>query len=89
MEFDMGHIAKLAKLRIPDDKLKSFTEEMRDIVKMVENLPPMESVDALLDPADTMVLRADTVRPSTPREDILLNAPKTAEGCFLVPKTVD
>ena len=89
MEIDVRHIAKLSKLEIPNDKLEAFTKELTALVGMVENLPELTSADALLDVEDTMPLRADETRPSYPREAILQNAPKQANGCFVVPKTVD
>ena len=35
------------------------------------------------------VLRADEVRPSIPQEAALANAPKQANGLFIVPKIVE
>ncbi len=89
MEIDVRHVAKLAKLKIPEDKLESFSAEMAARVKEVEKLPEITDATALLDPQDMMCLREDVVLPSMPREDILQNAPQAAAGCFLVPKTVD
>ena len=89
VEIDVQHVAKLAKLSIEEEKVGRFTEEMQGILNMVENLPPITGAGALLDPENVMELRADEVVPSFPREQILKNAPKTAEGCFAVPKTVE
>lgn len=89
MDIDVRHIAKLAYLTIPEEKVAEFTEDMSLIMKMVENLPALESSGALLNPDDIMELRKDEIVPSYPREEILQNAPETAAGCFLVPKTVD
>lgn len=89
MEIDVRHVATLARLKIDENKVDAFTKEMTDILKMVENLPPLESKGALLDPENTMCLRADIVEESYPREEILRNAPKQADGCFLVPQTVE
>ena len=89
MTLDVKHIAQLAKLDIPDEKLEKLTEEMSAIVQMVEKLPPLESTDTLLDEDDTMILRPDMARPSLPREAILHNAPEVADGCFVAPKTLE
>lgn len=89
MDIDVQHVAELSKLRIPEDKLEMFTQEMTAIVKMMEELPPLQSAEALLDTENVMVLRDDVVQPSLPREEILENAPETAAGCFLVPRTVE
>ena len=39
MNIDIKHIAKLARLRIDDEELKKFENDMQGIVDMVENLP--------------------------------------------------
>ena len=89
MEIDIKHIAKLAKLSIPDDKVDKFQKEMSGIIDMVEQLPDISLDGALLDPEDTMELREDEVKPSSPRDEMLANAPRTAAGCLLIPKVVD
>jgi aspartyl-tRNA(Asn)/glutamyl-tRNA(Gln) amidotransferase subunit C len=35
------------------------------------------------------ITRADEIRPSLPHEDVLRNAPKQANGLFIVPKVVE
>ena len=89
MEIDIKHIAKLAKLSIPDDKVDKFQKEMSGIIDMVEQLPDISLDGALLDPEDTMELSEDEVKPSSPRDEMLANAPRTAAGCLLIPKVVD
>ena len=89
MEIDIKHIAKLAKLSIPDDKVDKFQKEMSGIIDMVEQLPDISLDGALLDPEDTMELREDEVKPSSPRDEMLANAPRTSAGCLLIPKVVD
>ncbi|MCI6639617.1 MAG: Asp-tRNA(Asn)/Glu-tRNA(Gln) amidotransferase subunit GatC [Pygmaiobacter massiliensis] len=89
MEIDVRHIAKLAKLQIPEDKMAQFERELSDIVGMVEKLPALTGDGALLDETNTMQLREDVVKPSFPREEMLKNAPQSAAGCFVVPKTVE
>jgi aspartyl/glutamyl-tRNA(Asn/Gln) amidotransferase, C subunit len=85
---DVKKIAKTARLRLPEDKVEKFEKELRDIVKMVENLPPLES-GLLLDENNTMDLRPDVVEPSLPLEELLENAPETAAGCFRMPRITD
>lgn len=89
MDIDVRHIAKLARLRIEEDNVEKISQDMEAILSMVENLPPLEDGGALLEPDNQMELRPDVATPSFPREEILKNAPQTAEGCFLVPRTVE
>ena len=85
---DVKEVAKIARLRLPDDKVEKFEKELQDIVKMVENLPPLQVGD-LLDETNIMELRADVVEPSLSLEDLLMNAPETAVGCFKMPRITD
>ena len=86
---DVKRVAKLARLRIPEEKVAKMEADMNDILRMVENLPDLSSADALIDVNNTMELREDVIVPSYPREDILKNAPKAVAGCIVVPKAVD
>ena len=89
MEINIKRLAKLAKLSIPEDKVEEFSRKMQDIIRMVENLPELDTEGSLVDPTDTMELRKDEVQPSFPRDEMLQNAPYTAAGCILIPKVVD
>ncbi|MEG1782895.1 MAG: Asp-tRNA(Asn)/Glu-tRNA(Gln) amidotransferase subunit GatC [Oscillospiraceae bacterium] len=89
MEIDIKHIAKLARLSIPEEKVAKFQHEMEGIIEMVENLPELPAGGALVDESNTMELRKDEVVPSYSREEILRNAPNTAAGCILIPRVVD
>jgi aspartyl-tRNA(Asn)/glutamyl-tRNA(Gln) amidotransferase subunit C len=86
---DVKRVAKLARLRIPEEKVAKMEADMNDILRMVENLPDLSSADALIDVNNTMELREDVIVPSYPREEILKNAPKAVAGCIVVPKAVD
>lgn len=88
-KIDIRRLAKLARLRLKDSETEKFTADMEGIVKMVENLPEFEKTDLPLNPEEAMTLREDEIRPSTPRDEILKNAPKTEAGCVVVPKVVD
>ena len=44
-EEEVKHIAKLARLKIDDDKLADFKKDMEKIVAMVEGLPDIEDED--------------------------------------------
>lgn len=89
MKIDIQHIAKLSRLSIEEDKAEKFQREMEKIVTMVEKLPNLENQTLAVDPADRMELRKDEIRPSLRREVVLANAPQSAAGCIVVPKTVE
>lgn len=89
---DVLHIAKLAKLKLTDDEITLFQEQLgrileyfRQIEKLdTENIPPMKHV---LDVHT--VLRADESRPSVSPEEALKNTPKRRDNYFVVPKVVE
>ena len=89
MNIDIKHIAKLARLRIEDEKLSKFENDMQAIVNMVENLPEIKE-ELVLDKDNAMVLRHDIaeIRKFT-RDELLKNAPHIQAGCLVVPKTVE
>lgn len=89
MNIDIQHIAKLSRLSIEEDKLPKFQRDMENIVAMVEKLPAVENQTLAVDPNHRMELRKDEIRPSLRREVVLQNAPKSAAGCIVVPKTVE
>ncbi len=89
MKIDIRHVAKLARLRIEEDRIEKFEEEMLSIIDMVENLPPISGAGKDLDPSNPMELRKDIPTPSLKREEVLKNAPVSQSGCLVVPKTVD
>ena len=88
MEVDIKKIAKLSRLRIEPEKVEKFQKEMEDIIAMVENLPDVTVGDLRPREEDRMPLRPDVITDSLPRDEILKNAPETAAGCVVVPKTV-
>lgn len=90
MNIDIKHIAKLARLRIDEDELKKFENDMQGIVDMVENLPDDIKDEPLLDSKNAMTLREDKVRENKfSRDELTKNAPHVTAGCLVVPKTVE
>lgn len=89
MNIDIRQIAKLAKLKIEEDKMSKFETEIKKMIGMIENLPDIHKEYSDLDEHTPMLLREDIVQPSLRREDVLKNAPQTQAGCLVVPKTVE
>lgn len=88
MKIDVRHIAKLAKLRLDEDKVPIFERQMEDILGMVEGLPEISADEKLVDPDNIMELRPDIISESLTRDELLSNAPHKQAGCIVVPKTV-
>jgi aspartyl-tRNA(Asn)/glutamyl-tRNA(Gln) amidotransferase subunit C len=89
---DVRRIAALARLAEPADRLDALTDELNGILNWVEMLDEVdvEGVEPMTTVAPTVLpRREDVVTDGGIREDILKNAPKSEEGFFVVPKSVE
>lgn len=89
---DVRRIAALARLAEPADRLDTLTDELNGILNWVEMLDEVdvEGVEPMTTVAPTVLpRRKDVVTDGGIREDILKNAPKSEEGFFVVPKSVE
>ena len=85
-------VAKLARIREPEERLASLAQELNGIMAWIEQLSevdtdgvePMTSVVAVKLP-----LRDDVVTEGGDASRILSNAPKAIDGFFVVPKVVE
>jgi aspartyl-tRNA(Asn)/glutamyl-tRNA(Gln) amidotransferase subunit C len=84
--------ARLARLAIPEDRIAPMAAELTGILAWVEqlneldttNVEPMTSVRPMRLP-----LRQDVVTDGGYPADIVLNAPRTEDNFFVVPKVVE
>ncbi len=89
MEIDIKRIAKLSRLRIDESEAKSYEDEMKNIIAMVERMPDITD-ELTLDLENVMTLREDKLAVERISRDVMLsNAPKVVAGCIVVPKTVE
>lgn len=89
MEIDIKRIAKLSRLRIDESEAKSYEDEMKNIIAMVERMPDITD-ELTLDLENVMTLREDKLAVERISRDVMLsNAPKVVAGCVVVPKTVE
>lgn len=89
---EVEKVALLARLKLSDEELEHFTEQLSQIVAYVDQLAELdtESVEPLAHPLDvTNVFREDEEQPSIDREQALANAPKRDAEFFLVPPVLD
>ena len=81
-------MARLARLRFSDRELDELASQLSAVLDHavdvealdVSGIEPTSHPQPLVD-----VMRADDVRPSLPRDEILAQAPSVAEGQFRVP----
>lgn len=89
---DILKIAKLARIKLTNDEVDHYTQEITSIMSWIQQL---ETVDvshiALSDlmPKEQMTEREDVVSDGNKRDSILKNAPKANFDMFAVPKMVE
>ena len=91
-EFDIKYVANLARIALTPEEKARLGSQLGDILGYVKKLEELDISDvepmAHAVPLDN-VLRADEVQPSITNEEALANAPKKANGLFVVPKIVE
>jgi len=89
---EVEHIAELAKLGLTGEEVERYQDQLSSILDYVEMLTKLDTEDARpmahVLPVSN-VMREDHVRASFPRDEILSNAPDTADGCFRVPLVLE
>ena len=85
-------IAQLAKIKVPEEDLKTLAEELSRIIEWVDQLNEVNT-DGVEPMASTvgqteLSQREDVVSDGGCAEDVLLNSPETKNGYFVVPKVV-
>lgn len=92
---DVRQVAKLAHLEISDAEVLSFTPQMAEIVKYVEQLNELDTGDIepmlgglTAEGEATITLRDDRPGGSLGQEAALSQAPSAVAGHFQVPKVL-
>ena len=88
---DVRHVAKLARLALPQDKLEQLAPQLSSILHYVEKLSQvdMSGVEPMAHALPVSnVLRPDVAEPGLPLDDVLRNAPETDGPFFKVPKII-
>lgn len=88
---EVRHVAKLARLALPDEKLAELSGQLGAILGYIGKLSEVDvsGVEAMAHASGLVnVLREDEVRPSLPLEKVLANAPEADPPYFKVPKVL-
>ena len=89
---EVEHVARLARLRLAPDELKKMRAQLSNILDYIDLLKEVDVSDVAPTAQVTdllNILRADEVRASLPREDVLANAPDQQDGMFKVKAIFD
>ncbi len=85
-------VAHLARIKTPQDRLEPLAEQLNGIMSWIDQLSEVdvEGVEPMTsNVAQPLRLRDDVVTDGGKVEDVLRNAPKSADGFFVVPKVVE
>jgi aspartyl-tRNA(Asn)/glutamyl-tRNA(Gln) amidotransferase subunit C len=89
---DVEHVAQLARLAITDEEIDGYAEQLGVILDHAAEVAALDThdVEPTAHPLPLVnVLRADTPRPSLPRDEVLAMAPAVEDGRFRVPRILD
>ena len=89
-DLDVAYIARLARINLTEDEAKIFQKQLGDVLKYIEKLDQVDvtGVDAAAHGLPVM-FRDDAPRDWFTAEQALSNAPRQANGLFVVPKVVE
>jgi len=92
VEIDVKYVAHLARIALTPDEEKKLAAQLGGILGYIEKLNELD-VTGIEPTAHAVplvnVTRTDEVRPSLPHEEAMRNAPRQANGLFIVPKIVE
>ena len=91
-DLDVAYVARLARINLNEDEAKTFQKQLDDVLGYVEKLRQMD-VTGIDEAAHALpvfnVFREDAPRDWFTAEEALSNAPRKANGLFVVPKVVE
>ncbi len=91
-DLDVAYVARLARINLTDAEAKVFQKQLSDVLEYVEKLHQAD-VSHVETAAHVLpicnVFREDVPRDWFTAEEALSNAPRQANGLFIVPKVVE
>jgi aspartyl-tRNA(Asn)/glutamyl-tRNA(Gln) amidotransferase subunit C len=91
-DLDVAYVAGLARLNLTDEETALFQKQLGDVLKYAEKLREVDvsNVEATAHALPIFnVFREDAPRDCFTEEQALSNAPRQANGLFIVPKVVE
>jgi aspartyl-tRNA(Asn)/glutamyl-tRNA(Gln) amidotransferase subunit C len=91
-EAEVKKVARLARLAVPDERLEAYTQNLSNILSLVDQLSAIDTtgVEPMAHPLDMVQrLRADVVTEIDHREKYQAIAPEVEDGLYLVPKVLE
>lgn len=91
-EAEVKKVARLARLAVPDERLAAYTQNLCNILDLVDQLSAVDTtgVEPMAHPLEmTQRLREDVVTETDHREKYQSVAPEVENGLYLVPKVIE
>ena len=91
-EINIQYVAHLARIALTSDEEKKLAAQLGNILGYIEKLKELDvtKVEPTAHAVPMVnVMRADEIRPSLPHDEAMRNAPRQANGLFIVPKIVE
>ena len=85
-------IARLSRLHVEDERLQPLAEELNGILGWIEQLNEVDvdGVEPMTSAVDVDApLRRDEISDGGQRDAVLANAPKSEDGFYVVPRSVE
>ena len=91
-DLDVAYVARLARINLTENEAKTFQKQLDDVLKYVETLRHVDvtGIDTAAHALPIFnVFRDDAPRDWFTSDQALSNAPRQANGLFIVPKVVE
>ena len=85
-------VASLARIREPEERLEPLAKELNAILQWIDQLAEVDTdgVEPMTSAVATKLpMREDVITDGGHADKVLANAPKDANGFFVVPKVVE
>ena len=91
-DLDVAYVARLARLELTAEETALFQTQLAQVLEHAEKLREVD-VEGVEPAAHALpmfdVLREDVPRPGLTQEEALRNAPRAANGLFIVTKVIE
>ncbi|HEY0789974.1 MAG TPA: Asp-tRNA(Asn)/Glu-tRNA(Gln) amidotransferase subunit GatC [Chthoniobacterales bacterium] len=91
-KFDVHYLSDLARIQLTTEETATFQAQLGHVLEHVERLNQLD-VNGVEPTAHSFplfnIFRSDEVRPSLAKADALANAPRQAQGLFVVTKVLE
>ncbi|WP_018996082.1 Asp-tRNA(Asn)/Glu-tRNA(Gln) amidotransferase subunit GatC [Hirschia maritima] len=89
---DVRKVARLSRIKISDERVEPMAQELNGILNWIEQLNEVdvEGVEPMTSVVEmSLPMRKDEITDGNRSDEVLANAPNSADGFFVVPKVVE